>query len=142
MKKNTLDISYTFDFDLFGLSTSVREYRLAWEINKCCGINLCKEEDVVFELKSGKKVFISNYLHATEHQTLRMLKNKPVEGQASGFQYLVPELKQFDYLLLLEGEGDSLEESQLLAILNNLSVIQYFTKLDADKLKSKDNLIF
>lgn len=142
MKKNTLDISYTFDFDLFGLSTAVREYRLAWEINKCCGIQLCKEEDVVFELKSGKKVYISNYLHETEHQTLRMLKNKPVEGQSNSFPYLIPELKQFDYLILLSGEGDTLDETQLIAILNNLSVIQYFTKLDTDKLKSKDNLIF
>lgn len=142
MKKNTLDIEYNYDFELFGLSATVREYRLAWEINKACEINLAKDEDIPYELKSGKRVLISTYVFMTENQVLRMLKNKPVEGQNPSFQFLLPEAKQFDYFLMLEGEGDTVDSEQLKQILSKLPVIQYFTKLDTDKLKSRDNLIF
>ena len=142
MKKNTLDIEYSYEFELFGLSTAAREYRLAWEINKACDIALVKDEDIPYELRSGKKVLISCYVYETENQVLRMLKNKPVEGQSPSFQFLLPEVKQFDYLLMLEGEGDTIHPEHLKEILSNLPIIQYFTKLDTDKLKSRDNLIF
>jgi len=42
MKKKRLDIEYSFDFDLFGISSTVKVYKLDWEINQSLGSKLKK----------------------------------------------------------------------------------------------------
>ena len=45
MKKNKLVIEYDFDFELLGILSSARGYKLAWEINQALGIQLVKQQD-------------------------------------------------------------------------------------------------
>ncbi len=94
------------------------------------------------EYLDQKKLVISNFLFETENSSLRILKNKAEDGDELKKSYLLPELKNFDYFLMLEGSGDTFNISELEGKLKNLEIIQYLTKIDVSKLKSKENLVF
>jgi len=51
MKKKRLDIEYTFDFDLYGIISNVKAYKLAWELNNLLGSKLQKKDDYEIQQK-------------------------------------------------------------------------------------------
>ncbi|HTH55399.1 MAG TPA: IPExxxVDY family protein, partial [Cyclobacteriaceae bacterium] len=79
MKKKRLDIEYTFDFEMYGIRSTLKPYKLAWELNRCLNINLVKSPDYEVVHKSRAT---SNHLHYTQsktHSLIKLLQNKPVE---------------------------------------------------------------
>jgi hypothetical protein len=56
MKKNKLIIEYEFDFELFGMSTAAKGYKLAWEINRVLGIHFVKKDDLRVGVKKIRKL--------------------------------------------------------------------------------------
>ena len=53
MKKKKLVVDYEIDFDLFGLISTVKDYKLAWLLNKHLSIHLTREEDLSITFASG-----------------------------------------------------------------------------------------
>ena len=51
-------------------------------------------------------------------------------------------MKQFDYLLLIDGEVLDLQESEFITRVGEIEQIQLVQRIDVEKLKSKENLIF
>jgi len=139
MKKNKLIISYEFDFELIGIISPLKEYKIAWLLNHCLKIHLIKMEDIELEFIDGN-LFISNFSYEAGNSTFRLLKNKNI-GENS-IVYLLPEMKEFDYLIMLEGQGDSFVIDEVMDQLKSKSEIQYITQVEISKLKSKENLIF
>ncbi len=142
MKKTKLVVNYDYDFDLYGMISPSKEYTLAWHLNRGLGIRLVKEADMQFEVAGQRTVYISNYVCHCQHYIVRLLRNKPAEGAGTGFAWLLPELKEFDYFLLLQGHHNLFDGPEHRQHLNNLAVIQYFTKIDTANLKNRENLIF
>ena len=140
--KKKLLIEYEFDFDLYGMITSMKGYKLAWLINQKTGIHLIKQEDLVFEFITSEKLSVSNFLYSTEHSMIRLVKNKAFTDASDNQLYLIPELNRFDYLLLLNGTNKDYSENQLIDELKGISDIQYISLLDINRIKSRDNLIF
>ena len=140
MKKTKLLIDYEFDFTLLAVLSNVREYNLAWNINKHLHIRLVKESDLHFNFLSQQNLIVSNYKFATEHTTFRLLKNKSVQDGSNAF--LIPELRGFDYLIMIQGVGDFFEGTNVEQALKEIPVIQYISKVNINQLKSKENLIF
>lgn len=120
----------------------VKDYKLIWSINHQLNVKLVKNTDLILEYLNQQKLVISNFLFETENSSLRILKNKAEDGDELKKSYLLPELKNFDYFLMLEGSGDTFNISELEGKLKNLEIIQYLTKIDVSKLKSKENLVF
>ena len=142
MKKNKLVIDYEFNFELIGILTQVKEYKLAWTINQTLNIHLKKCEDFVIQFLNNKSLTISNYLFKTGRSKIRLLKNKSYEKNENNELYLLPEIRQFDYLLQIYNEGDSFDSKMIREKLAENIFIDYITPIELDKLKSKDNLIF
>lgn len=140
MKKTKLLIDYEFDFSLFAVLSDAREYKLAWSINQQFCIRLIKEADLHFNFLNQQNLIVSNYKFATEHTTFRLLKNKSVQEGSSAC--LIPELNQFDYLIMIQGGGDFFEGTNVEQALKGIPVVQYVTKINLNQLKSKENLIF
>ena len=120
----------------------VKDYKLIWSINHQLNVKLVKNTDLILEYLNQQKLVISNFLFETENSSLRILKNKAEDGDELKKSYLLPELKNFDYFLMLEGSGDTFNISEIEGKLKNLEIIQYLTKIDVSKLKSKENLVF
>ena len=98
MKKNRLASDYPFDFELIGIVSSVKEYKLAWHLNQLPEFHLIKAEDVKIEFSDNKLIRVSNLKDENEFRQAFLLKNKLVTSNSSINQYLLPELQQFDYL--------------------------------------------
>ncbi len=142
MKKNKLIASFDFDFSLLAIVSQLKEYKLAWIINHELGINLVKQQDEIFHFLRDQDLCISNYLYQTEHSGIRLIFNCSKDGSMPSRQHLIPELKQFDFLMLVEGFEDTLVIQEIRDILKNINGIQLVNQIGVDQLKSRDNLIF
>jgi hypothetical protein len=140
MKKKRLDIEYTFDFDLYGIISNVKAYKLAWELNHSLGTKLVKSED--YEVQSKTKS-LNNYLHYTqtgEVNSLRLFKNKPNE-ESGAKDFLVPEHPHFDFILLTHGEAFA-DSNRLQELLRNIPSIELVAFIPLASLKTKEYFIF
>lgn len=141
MKKNKLIVEYEYEFMLFGIVSLMSEHKLAWEINNVLKISLIKSEDIKLDFVNNKNLIISNYIYEKEDSNLRLLKNKSYKlGQAQ--LYMLPEIKQFDYLLVMNGFEQTFSKEKIIAMLNRITDIQYIANIEVEKLKSKENLVF
>jgi hypothetical protein len=140
MKKKRLDIEYTLDFDLYGISSSIKPYKMAWELNRCLNINLVKSEDYEVTHKNNS---VSNYLHysqTTTHTLVKLLKNKPIEENEER-NLLLPELPRFDFILLAKGDAYT-DNNRLQELLRNIPSVELVAFIPLTALKSKEHFIF
>jgi hypothetical protein len=144
MSKEKLIVEFSDEgFILFGIISDVKEFKLAWQINKLFGINLFMQDEAVVKFKNNKHLTVVYYLAEQEFYSIRLIKNLAVESLGLKSPYLMPEIKNFDYLLIVEGEDvNGFDEINFLEALKKASFVQYTSSIDIDKLKSLDNLIF
>ncbi|WP_370089602.1 IPExxxVDY family protein [Ekhidna sp.] len=142
MKKNKLDSGYAIDFELFGLVCNKKEYKLAWYLNQALEISLIKQDDVRIEYADKTSILISNFLYETEYVFFELLQNRLVGGGNIKNQLLMPELKQFDYLIKFKDQTGELTSENVNAIIKEIPIIEYAMRLNFDTLKSKENLLY
>lgn len=142
MKKNKLVASFDFDFSLLAIVSQLKEYKVAWHINEELGINLIKQEDEVFEFLGDVALHISNYKYQTEYNIIRLLINRSLEETTSNQQHLIPELKQFDYLMIMDAAEFMADLHSIRNRLRKLQGVQLINVIKIEQLKSKENLIF
>ncbi len=142
MKKNKLDGGYAVDFELFGLVCNIKEYKLAWHLNQSLNISLKKKDDIKIEYADNTSILISNYIHETEFVLIELLQNKLVSSGNLKTKLLMPELKQFDFLLKIRDQTDELNSENVSAIFRDIPIIEYAMRLKFDSLKSKENLLY
>ena len=142
MRKRKLEAEFDYNFILFGVISALKEYKLAWFLNDKLDIMLNKSADIEIEFLKSQNLIISNYLFETEHSCFRLLKNKSADQFETNLAYLVPELKRFDYLILVQGFEDTFSINDLKTTLASIPNVQYVQHFEIDDLKSKENLIF
>ncbi len=142
MKTLCLDLEYDYDFELFGLVSSSREHKLAWALNKYLRIRLVKQKDIYFDFLNKGRLVISNYLHCTEYSTFRLLRNKSADLSTLKKPFLAPDIKEYDYLLQINGEVNDNWRQNLNSTFKLVPLIQYVKKFDPNTLKFKENLMF
>lgn len=145
-----LDIAYDFDFDVIGLVSALPPYQIAWQVNNHLQIDLVKQQDIDLHF-TRKKLAISNFLYREKYSYLRIIRNKSAEEKSaaptelfevSTSDYFLPELRKFDYIVLMEGTIRKLYTDEVVSRLNRIDNVQLVTPIDPDDIKDKDNLIF
>lgn len=142
MKKNRLTSVYPYDFELIGIVSSAKEYRLAWHLNQLKAFHLIKSDDIKIEFADNKLIRVSVLQEETDIKKVYLLKNKLVTTNSSINQYLISELQRFDYLLKLSNQTEENWANELLLGFKNVPVIDYSLRIDISKIKMKDNLLF
>ena len=140
MKKAKLQIEPAFDFELLGIVSPIREYRMAWLVNQELELNLVKADDLELEFLNAEKLEIAQYFLSLPHGFIQLLKNKALNS-AQQPAYLVPELKNLDYFLLVQDETEQLDLSNFMEKLSRNPLVQSIVRIDISKLKSKENLL-
>ena len=138
MRKSKLVVDYKLGAEVIGLVTSLKDYKLAWSINQAFKINLVMQPNLLIEFIKGKNLSVVNFKYQTESQQIRLVKNKGIEENSG---YLIRELANFDFFLMINDEDDILPAGKLES-LNDIKDIVYLKKIEVVKLKSKDNFIF
>lgn len=129
------DIGHEYDFEVIGLTSQDKDYRLVWAINIEMGWQLERDVDHKVTYKAHSTLH-SRYVFIDEQEgkAIRLLVNKG-EGGA-----LLPELQGIDCVLLLEGFGKN-EILELSVRLRRIAFVQASLVLDLSKIKSKYNLL-
>jgi hypothetical protein len=140
MKKAKLQIEPAFDFELLGIVSPIREYRMAWLVNQELDLNLVKADDLELEFLNAEKLEIAQYFLSLPHGFIQLLKNKAINSTQQ-LAYLIPELKNLDYFLLVQDETEELDLINFVKKLSQNPLVQSIVRIDISKLKSKENLL-
>ena len=138
MSKLFLDLEFDFDFSLFGVSSHVANYRIAWGMNQLFEIDLERVDDVDLSFDSNKKGSFSLYRFDDEesYTTFHLLSNRCDTG------YLIPELKQIDYFIQYWGPMSVKELASFKEELRIIPSVLASIQIDPMELKSRNNLLF
>ncbi|SFH29114.1 IPExxxVDY family protein [Pontibacter chinhatensis] len=142
MKTHHLQIEYDYSFDLYGMVTAARDYKLAWALNRLLDLRLTRQKDLCFDLLDKDRLIIANYRHLTEHSEVRLFRNKGLGGHTLKKPFLLPDIKEYDYVLQITGAMQQLHPQELIRSLMRAPLVQYVKQLDPLTLKFKENLIF
>lgn len=137
MKKTRLIIEYGYDFDLLGITSTAKFYKLAWCINQTLSINLVRIDDYELPLKEETRMF-GCYLYRQEEPVLWLFKNRSLENET---HYLASEISHFDYLLKIPHDLQSFATKEILKDLRDVKCIEYIGAIDINGLKSRDNFL-
>lgn len=140
MKKTKLLIEPTFDFELIGLVSPVKDYKMAWLINRDLDLDLVRSDDIHIEFLSSLRLEISQYFLSLPHGYIQLLKNKAL-NTSQQLAYLIPELRNLDYFLLIQDQTQQLSITTFVDHLAKNPFIQSVVRLDVSKIKSKENLL-
>ncbi|PCJ58511.1 MAG: hypothetical protein COA79_13430 [Planctomycetota bacterium] len=153
MATQKLVLDYDYDFLLIGILSSAPDYKLCWGINKVLQIALKKEKDLQLQLHESEKreglkltfekpemtpqFSMYSYYNEVTHERYTIAANKSISA------LLIKEEQSVDFFLIVDGLYEDWEKEE--AIINGLreqrEIITAY-KIDPNKLKSKQNLIF
>lgn len=125
---------------LMGIVAPVEAYKFCWQINRLLNFDFRIVPEMELSMKKkGRRYFFSMYVF-----------NQPSTSAAHflysnhcGGEFLLPELKHFDYLWLIK--FDTVDEAEMRLFINSLRsipLLQMVTELSIDKIKNKENLFF
>jgi hypothetical protein len=123
---------------LLGISSHENDYRLSWGMNENLGFRLVKTDNhKSFNTRLNEFQEFSAYCY-TENEystTYRLIANRCDNG------FLLDELKNIDYLLLVEPSDPSFEVKGLMANIRLVPFISAVFVIDLNSLKNKKRLL-
>lgn len=138
-KKHIQAIEFTpeFDFLVFGIFSSYRDYRLCFEINKKLEFQLQRQADMEVKLdRKGSNGLFANFLFITENEEeIYLVSNKCPNG------LLIPEQKAIDYFLVIKNCSRYIVPDELMNAVKSISVISSIIAMDPGSLKSVENFL-
>src|SRR5690606_15449238 len=140
MKKSKLVIEYDYDFELAGVISTLKGYKLAWEINRKLGIKLVRQPDLAVGFKNQEDRYFSFYAYETRLNRLKLFNNKPVDYE-TGKYFLVPEFPRFDFILLTASEDVNFT-SMILQVIKEIPSVELVAPIATESLKSRSNFVF
>ena len=140
LNKVTLKYELDLDFVLVAITSSLKDYRLCYFINKFTGLELTKTDDHEIWLSpaEGQKYF-SRYAAVSDDVETEyfLLANRSPEGGT-----LIPEMKHSDYFFVIRNFIDEEDLETLLAAVSEIPEVVVASEISPQKLKSKENLVF
>lgn len=138
MSKLTLDFIEDYDFKLFGICCHLKDYRIAYAINKQFSVDLVKENDLELFVKSEAKKFS---FYEYENQEIG-LEHYLIANRCNGKAMLIPEEVSCDYFFLLKGNYFELPDKEVIKKMNEIPQILTTYAIEIETLRSKKNLLF
>ena len=139
LNRKFLKFEIDLDFVLIAVTTSLKDYRVCYLINKALSFDLVKITDLEVDIHRGPEPVLFSIYHynweATETD-FYFIANKGSDG------YLVPEMRKADYFLLIKNYIDENDLETLISALNKVPEIVAAVKIDPKKIKSRENLLF
>ncbi|MBD1394099.1 IPExxxVDY family protein [Mucilaginibacter sp. ZB1P21] len=139
MNRKNLKFEIDFDFILIAVTSSLKDYRICYLINKYLNFNFTKIDDLKLDIGPlNGSILFSLYHHNWEstETDFYFIGNKGSEG------YLVPEMREADYFILIKNYIDDDDLEAMIYNLNKITEIVAAVKIDPKKIKSRENLLF
>jgi hypothetical protein len=127
------------DTRLLGIMAPIKNYQFCWQLNNLLGYNFRLNTEIDKQLrKKNRQYFFSVYQH-DENSFLRFfLFHNHCDGE-----YLLPEFKHMDFLLLLKGDYvDDSRCNEIIASIKSMNSVQLVAELTYEKIRNKEHLVF
>jgi hypothetical protein len=156
--KLQIDAIEEVDFELIAIHTTLEDYRLAYFINQKLDVLLSKnKKEIVISIKEGEAHFwrfsfensdTEMYWDLIQNKSEVVVQKKYADKnlfentthEVTTKVYLLPEYKKADYILKIENAAHS--NDFIVNLINTIDRVITVYPLDAEKIKSKNNLIF
>ncbi len=125
-------------YTLLGLSTQLKDYRLSFLLNKLPGFRFTRFDDLMVTMPDVKEpVSFSLYTCYDEENfnSYTLLSNR------SSDHFLVPSVRQTDYLMMIEGPFKKQQKDDLLKALRTVPNILLATEINTSSIKQFESLI-
>ena len=102
-KRLIVDSDFLSDFTMIGIACHLNDYRLLFHINKALHFNLRKTENFKSITNKSQSILNFSFAHYTDYENRSeyfLVSNHDEDG------LLIPELKQFDFFLIIQGIGN------------------------------------
>lgn len=146
-------------YKLLAIHSSIEEFKLAYLLNKHLNLKLARTPKDIDLHKGIENSFFPHFIYEDQQKycTFHLVSNVAREEKIVGSggyslfieeqlavkkSYLLPELKQVDYLLKIEDELDEVSERILTARIIEIPQVSTAYAVDFDRIKTKENLIF
>lgn len=137
------------EFSLFAIHSNLEDYALAYAVNQSCGLKLKRTpKDLELDREGSFVVFSwQDHRHFRQWMLFRNPGWESATGRLAGLftdeparnrRYLIPEKREVDYFLKLEGDE---HEVKVLPALLSIPGVTTAYRLEASELKSRHNLI-
>jgi hypothetical protein len=139
LNRKFLKFEIDLDFVLIAVTTSLKDYRVCYFINRALSFNLVKINDLEVDINHGFEPVLFSIYHYNWESTetdFYFIANKGSDG------YLIPEMRKADYFLLIKNYIDENDLDNLVSALNKVPEIVAAVKIDPKKIKSRENLLF
>ncbi len=139
MKTKKLKYTPEYNFELLGISCSDDDYQLSWYLSKLLTTEFVRTADL--EIRDSRypefQMFsVYESVDFAENSSVKIVSNKANVG------FLIEELKNIDYFILVFESEDSNFMVELTARLKTVQSISAVFKLKPENLKSKEKLLF
>ncbi|MFD2863362.1 IPExxxVDY family protein [Mucilaginibacter antarcticus] len=139
MNRKFLKFEIDLDFVLIAVTTSLKDYRVCYLINKHLNFNFTKFDDLEVDIHPGAApVYFSLYQFSWQDSEtdFYFIANKGTNG------YLIPEMKKADYFIMIKNYIDDTDLENLITGVNRIQEVVAAVKIDPKKIKSRENLLF
>ncbi len=137
VKKLKIDFEEETSYSVIGISSSLKDYRLMFYLNRIGDFDFKKAEPFVFNIKNQDFHYsIYTYVDEFNMQNYYLISNK------SNSVKLIPALKHFDYILILEGEFDEVYIGELVKKIKSVSGVMIAGEINFDIINKVPNLLF
>lgn len=152
--KLTLDDFDSNDFELIAIHTTLKDFKLTFLINLKLNVLLAKNEnEITIKSNNGIGKFSRFSYDDLKHDiTWELIKNQTnFSSNVTNVGFfaednitmnLIPELKTADYLLKIDNVDSSFKCEEIIQNINTIQNVSTVYRVDADNLKSINNLIF
>ncbi len=122
------------DIALVGITSTLRDYKLAWLINQITGLKLAQAatlSEEIFGQDSPKGVVC--FSSKTAHCTIGLVKNKLLSREGDPVSYLEPYLRQFDFFFFTQDFTQAFHHEEFCDSLRTLKQITYVAYMHKKK---------
>ncbi len=126
------------DLYIFGITSQLKDYRLAYYVNRDCGFMLTKLEDLpvfVEKDKATTNFSLYSYTEPSQHLNFYLLMNNNENIR------VLPNIKEADFLLFVNGQTGTLNAADLIADLRKIPGVQFAFHIEKNKLKNLDGIM-
>jgi hypothetical protein len=157
VKETFLEIDYDYDFKLLSISSTEKDYRMAWLLNNQLEWQLTRSEKPLELFKQGDELhafYIYTFIDEVLQKEYMLIPNQSLKYQKKELNFslfdeemvakalLIPELLRTDYFIMLKGNVFDEDLIMIESHLNRIPEILMCSAINPTALKSRKNLIF
>ena len=135
LKNLNVDNNLNEDYQLIGIVSSSKEFKIAWIINDSLKVSLSKIDNEIINLSNGSSISISHLLYKRNRGFIRLINNKIINDTEK--LNLISSLSNFDYIIQFSSNFFEFESFNIINILKSYNDIQFANFVDNNLIKEK-----